>query len=201
MNDQVSSRSLLVLLPQTAWHCRHGNHCWFSGSLIRLYGGHVRNFLSTQRSSVLWILSAVCISKVSWHHFSSFLRCPFPASCERGSRWSLSPRTGPSSVELFRQRRRPRSSSPGGVASLFPLSPVYPAPFGVRRSGGWASKGRARHPPLPRPRHQDRTLTKAGFLNGPTTWKATSGGGLSSAMVCFHITGKFFRHRVQYFSK
>lgn len=54
------------------------------------------------------------------------------------------------------------------VVSLSPPSPVYPVPFGVRRTGGWASRGRARHPPLPRPRHQGRILTKDGFLNGPT---------------------------------
>ncbi len=146
--------------------------------------------------------SAVCISKVSWHHFSSFLRCPFPASCERGF----------AVVSLAPDRtllRRAHSSAPTsslrqsrwGSVPVPPLSPVYPAPFGVRRSGGWASKGRARHPPLPRPRHQDRILTKAGFLNGPTIWKATSGGGSSSAMACSHITGKSSRHGAQYFSK
>lgn len=110
--------------------------------------------------------------------------------------------TPPSSVELIRQRRRPCPGCPGGVAPLVPrCPPVHPASFGVRRSGGWASKGRARHPPLPRPRLQGRILTKAGFLNGPTTWKGTSEDGSSSAMACFHITGKFRGRSVQCFSK
>lgn len=100
-----------------------------------------------------------------------------------------------SSVERTRRCPRLRPGRPGGEVSLSPLPPVYPAAFGVRRSGGWA-KGRARHPPLPRPRHQGRTLTKAGFLNGPTIWKGISGDGLSSAMACFHITGKFYRRSV-----
>lgn len=149
---------------------------------------------------MLWILCSLHQQSV----LASLLVLPsvsIPASCERSSRWSLSPQTGPSSVELIRRCRRPRSGSPGGVVPLSPLSPVYPAPFGVRRSRGWASKGRARHPPLPRPRHPGRILTKAGFLNGPTIWKGTSGDGLSSAMACFPITGEFCRRSVQDFSK
>lgn len=154
------------------------------------------NVLSIQSRSVLWILCSLHQQTV----LASLLVLPavsVPASCEGASRWFLSLWTGPSSVERIHQCRRPRPGRPGGVVSLSPLSPVYPAPFGVRRSGGWASKGRARHPPLPRPRHRGRILTRAGFLNGPTIWKGISGDGLSSAMACFHITGKFYRRTVQ----
>lgn len=158
-------------------------------NVIKSSGDHVKRIFSIRSGSLLWIICSLHQQSVS----ASLLVLPpmsIPASCERGSWCALSSRTGPSSVELIRQCRRPSPGGPGGVACLSPLSQVYPAPLAVQRSGGWASRRRARHPPLPRPRHQVRTLIKAGFLNGPTIWKGTSGDGLSSAMACFHITGK-----------
>lgn len=67
--------------------------------------------------------SAVCISKVSWHHFSSFLRCPFRrhVSRVRGGLPCLGP--GPSSVEHSGLCRRPRFGSPCGGCLPFPAVP------------------------------------------------------------------------------
>lgn len=78
-------------------------------------GGHVRNFLSIQRSSVLWILCSLHQQSV----LASLLVLPpvsIPASCERGSRWFLSPRPDPPPSSSFVSCRRPRP--PGSVPVL-----------------------------------------------------------------------------------
>lgn len=156
---------------------------WFGGRHIKLWRSSKKRQFYVPRLCALNPLqsaSAKCLGITS-----SFLRCPFRRHV-KGVHCGFS-----------RSRLRPSiigAGCPGGVVSPPSSCPRFILqPLGVRRSGGWASKGRARHPPLPRPRLQGRILTKVGFLNGPTTWKATSGVGSSSAMACFHITGKYMQ--------
>lgn len=83
MSGQVSSRSL-KLKPKIVWHCL--SSCKSPLSLIRLCG---RISLSIESSSVLWILRSLHRQSV----LASLLvlaSVSIPASCERGSRWSLS---------------------------------------------------------------------------------------------------------------
>lgn len=197
MSGQVSSRSLKQM-PQTVCLC-----LLTCKSLLIWWPLHQTTWRPSK--GFLFYLAQLCVLDSLQ---SASAKCLGITSCPSSGvhscvMWndftvaSLSLWTGPSSVE----DPPPPQKVSRGVVSLSPPSQVYPEPFGVQRSGGWASKGRARHPPLPRPRHQGRILTKDGFLNGPTISRGTSGDGLSSAMACFHITGKIRRNTVQHFWK
>lgn len=59
----------------TVYHGRHGGRCRCGDSSVTLRGGHVRHFLSVQRSSLRSGSSVTRISKVFGQRFASFHRC------------------------------------------------------------------------------------------------------------------------------
>lgn len=123
----TSRRLRQRLLPRsdavyTVYHGRHGGRCRCGDSSVTLRGGHVRHFLSVQRSSLRSGSSETRISKVFGQRFASFHQCLLRR--QGASLWSRCPRPSAWTRSLLCQANSSPTSCP-----VAPFAVGSPPPF------------------------------------------------------------------------